>query len=109
MVGKFDQELALNGGVVTVQGPVLWDAKDAGRTVRIEARLDQNGEHDHCHMDIVAPNQRKFPQSGVWSMPLQTNKIGPGPVEAHAVATCNGRIIDQWDQPPEQPLPVTVV
>jgi len=45
----------------------------------------------------------------VWSMPLQTNKIGPGPVEAHAVATCNGRIIDQWDQPPEQPLPVTVV
>lgn len=111
MLGRFDTELHFNGnGALVVGGPVTWAAADRGRKhIRIDARLDQNGEHDHCHMYIDAPKDGQFPQDGVWSMELQTDKITLGQVEAHAFATFEGVVIDQWDQPPEPPLPVTVI
>jgi len=111
MIGKFDQELKRDeaDGVVIVGGPVRWDAPDEGKDVRIDARLEQNGNHDHCHMTVRAPVGATFPVFDRWEMPLQTNNIHAGPVDAHAFATSGGLILDQWDQPPELPTPVTVV
>ena len=111
MVGKFNGALFFNGsGVLTVCGPVTWDAADAGKTVNIRAELTQNGQTVNCNKDFVVPTGVSFPFESSWSMPLATNNIGPGTASGHARGKVNGTVLDQWDQPePPNQLPRIVI
>jgi len=111
MIGKFDPQLVFaEPKVLVVRGPVRWEQADAGKRVKIRAELRQDGEKDHCEMVFDAPAKGSaFPIDTTWSMPLVTDNITSGPVQADAVATVDGTTIDSWNQPPELPSPVVVI
>jgi len=117
MVGKFDQQLKIRNGQITVCGPLRWDPGDEGMTVQIDATVAQNGNKVKCNGNFTAPKKgaAMFPVLTTWTMTVANNGLTPGWADGAAVARNSGNVKSQWETPdpnaipPESPIQIVSI
>jgi hypothetical protein len=94
MRAQFDHELQLRDHVIHVRGPVEFEPRDIGRTVRIDVELRQAGSAATASANLRAT----APQATTWSLSLPADQFAAGPADARGVARSDGEVLDQWSQ-----------